>query len=139
MGFKTPISPLVRTICGVLGISGIAAFAFNAFREGGIEPGFVLFGSMFGGFLFLYAAFFGSLPWGVSDKRDSEKGLMTKPKWQMFWAAFVVFLLVATYFLSEKGVFEEYSLVVLGIVGVSFGVVGIAIYLFVRDRPDDLN
>lgn len=138
MGSKTPMSPFVRTICGVLGISGVAAIAFNAIRDGKIEPDFMLFGSMFGGFVLLYAAFFGSLPWGTSDEPDSDKGTMTKSKWQMFWAAFVVFLVIATHFLFKKGVFEEYSLVVLCFVGVQFVIVGIAIYFFIRDRPDDL-
>ena len=73
MESKTPMSPIVRTICGVLGISGVAAIAFNAFREGGIEPDFMLFGSLFGAFVFLYAAFFGSLPWGASDERDGDR------------------------------------------------------------------
>ncbi|MBT8083355.1 MAG: hypothetical protein KJO56_13095 [Gammaproteobacteria bacterium] len=138
MGSKTAISPLVRAICGVLGVCGVAALAFNAFREGGIEPGFGLFGGVFGGFVFLYAALFGSLPWGGSPERDGDKGKMSRSKWQMFWAAFVVFLVLATYYLSEKGVFELHSLVVLSIVGVSFGIVGIALYFFIRDRPDHL-
>lgn len=123
----------------MLGFAGVAAIAFNAYSEGSIEFDFRLFSSLLGGFLFLYVAFFGALPWGTPGGRDGDKKEMSKPKWQMFWAAVVVFLIVATSFLSSKGVFEEANFVVLGIVGLSFALVGVALYFFIKDRPEDLG
>jgi cell division protein FtsW (lipid II flippase) len=123
----------------VLGFAGVAAIAFNAYSEGSIEPDFMLFSSSLGGFLFLYVAFFGALPWGAPSDRDGGKEEMSKTKWQMFWAAVVVFLVIVTSFLSSKGVFEEADLVVLVIVGLLFALVGVALYLFIRDRPEDLG
>ncbi len=133
------MSPIVRIICGVLGFGGISAIAFNAYVEGGLQFDLALSGSLLGGFLFLYAAFFGSLPWGTPGTRDGDKGKMSKTKWQLFWAMVIVFLVMATSFLSEKGIFEEASLVVLGIVGFLFALVGVAVYFYVRDRPDDFG
>ncbi len=123
----------------MLGFTGVAAIAINAYLEGGLELDFMLFSSTLGAFFFLYVAFFGALPWGMSGDRDSEKGKMSRTKWQVFGSAFVVFLLMATSFLSKKGVFEEANLVILGMVGILFALVGLALYFFVKDRPDDLR
>jgi peptidoglycan/LPS O-acetylase OafA/YrhL len=139
MGSKRKISPFVRAISGLLGVASFAAVAYNASKAGGIEPDSGFFVSMLGGVIFLYAAFFGSIPWDVSSTSDGDKAKMTKGKWQMFWGAFVVFLVVMTSSLSEKGVFAEADLVVLGIVGFIFCIVGVALYLFVKGRSDDLG
>lgn len=139
MGSKLTISPFVRVISGLLGVASFAAIAYNGSNAGGIEPGSAFFVSMLGGVIFLYAAFFGSIPWDVPSSNDGDKATMTKGKWQMFWGAFVVFLVMTMSFLSEKGVFAEADLVVLGIVGFLFCIVGVAIYLYVKGRSDDLG
>ena len=64
---------------------------------------------------------------------------MSNNKWQMFWAAVVVFLVIATLVISEKGVFDETNLVVLVIVGFMFALVGVALYVYVKDLPEDLG
>lgn len=133
------MSPIVRIICGVLGIGGVASIAFNVHAEGSAELNFMLLGSLLGGFLFLYAAFFGSLPGIAASARSGDKGKMSKVKWQIFWAALLVFLIMFTSFLSEKGVFEGADKVVLCIVGLLFALVGLATYFYVRDRPEDLD
>ena len=138
-GSKIQESPTVRVICGILGFAGVAAIAFNAYSEGSIEFDFTLFSSLLGGFLFLYAAFFGALPWGRSSGRGGDKERMSNNKWQMFWDAVVVFLVIATLVISEKGVFEETNLVVLVIVGFMFALVGVALYVYVKDLPEDLG
>lgn len=138
-GSKIQASSTVRVICGVLGFAGVAAIGFNAFSEGIIEFDFMLFGSLLGGFLFLHVAFFGALPWGTSSGRGGDKGKMSKTKWQIFWGAFVIFLVMATSLLSKKGVFEKANLVVLGMVGFMFALVGVALYVYVKDRPEDLG
>ena len=123
----------------MLGFAGVAAIAFNAYADGGVKFDFILFSSLAGGFLFLYVAFFGALPWGMSSGRGGDKGRMSKTKWRSFWAAVVVFLVIATSFLFSKGVFEDADLVVLGIVGFLFAAAGVALYFYVRDRPDDFG
>jgi len=138
-GSNTQMSPIIRAISGVLGFGGVAAIAFNAYSKGDFEADFLFFSSLLGGFAFLYIAFFGVLPWGASDNREVEKGAMSKSKWQLFWIAIVVFLAVATAFLAEKGVFQEASIVVLAIVGISFAVIGVALYFYIRDRAEDIN
>lgn len=46
---------------------------------------------------------------------------------------------MATSLLSKKGVFEKVNLVVLGIVGFMFALVGVALYVYAKDRPEDLG
>lgn len=133
------MSPTIRAICGVLGFSGVAAIAFNAFTEGGLEADFMFFSSLLGGFVFLYAAFFGALPRGESGGREGEEGGMSKSKWQLFWIAFLVFLIVAMAFLAEKGVFEGADVVVLALVGIMFALVGVALYFYIKNRAEDTN
>ena len=64
------ISTVFRGVSGVIGILGFAAIAFNASREGSLEPDFVLFTSFFAGFVFLYVAFFGKYPWDRAETDD---------------------------------------------------------------------
>lgn len=61
----------IRLICGALGILGFAAIGFNAVRAGGIEIDFMLFASMFAGFIFVYVAMFGRNP---LDRKEQEDG-----------------------------------------------------------------
>lgn len=139
MGSKQKISPIIRAVSGLLGIASLAAIVFDASKAGGIEldSGFLV--SMLGGAIFLYAAIIGSIPWDVPSTNDGEKATMTKTKWHLFWGAFVVFLVVMMSFLSEKGIFAEADLVVLGIVGLLLCMVGIALYFYVKGRSDDLG
>ena len=118
-------------------VGGVAAIAFNAIEKGGLEADFTFFGSLLGGSLFLYAALFGTLPWG--DPGQVEKGEMSKSKWQMYWIAMVAFLTVATAFLARKGVLQEADVVVLALVGLMFGAVGIALYFYIKNRAEDIN
>ncbi len=131
------MSPITRAVCGFLGFGGVAAIAFNAIAKGGVEVDFTFISSLLGGFVFIYAALFGTLPWGGSD--DVEEGEMSKSKWQMFWVALIVFLTVATAFLAKKGVFQYADVVVLALVGMMFAVVGIALYFYIKNRTEDIN
>jgi hypothetical protein len=67
------ISPVVRAISGVIGILGVAAIAFNALQDGGLQPDFMLFASFFAGFVFLYVSFFGKYPWDNSKADDTDE------------------------------------------------------------------
>ena len=64
---------------------------------------------------------------------------MSPYKWQLFWVSTIAFLAVATAFLAKKGVFDDASPVVLVMVGVLFGLVAVALYFYVKDRPEDIN
>lgn len=70
MGEQEKMSPLVQLASGVIGILGFVAIAFNAANDGGLHFGVITFATFFAGFIFLFAAFFGSYPW---DKRKKEK------------------------------------------------------------------
>ena len=70
---KKRYSPLVRTICGVLGGLGFVAIAFNAVQEDGIRISFSLMASTFAGFIFLYVAFFGVSPLDFSTPKDHDE------------------------------------------------------------------
>ncbi len=72
MSEQQKMSPLVRMTSGVIGILGFAAIAFNAANEGGLQPGLLTFASLFAGFIFLFAAFFGKYPWDRSRKQDPD-------------------------------------------------------------------
>jgi nicotinamide riboside transporter PnuC len=133
------MSPITRAICGVLGVGGVAAIAFNAIAKGGFEFDSAFFTSLIGGFIFLYAAFFGTFPWGGLDHAEGEEREMSKSKWQKFWIVFVTFLIVATGFLAKKGVFQNADIVVLALVFMMFVIVGIALYFFIRSRTEDVN
>lgn len=60
----------IRLVCGVLGLLGFVAIGFNAVQAGRIEISFMLFASMFAGFIFLYVAMFGTNP--LDRKREME-------------------------------------------------------------------
>mgnify|MGYP001820397197 len=62
---------------------------------------------------------------------------MTKRKWLEFWSAIIIFLLMTTYYLFRKGAFNNADLVVLGIVGFIFCVVGVAVYFYIKERTED--
>ena len=64
---------------------------------------------------------------------------MSKSKWQMYWIAIVVFLVMTTTFLARKGVFREADIVVLALVGLMFAVVGVALYFYIKNRAEDFN
>ncbi len=130
-------SPVVRAICGVLGLAGAAAIAGNAFDQGRVEPDFMFFSSLLGAFFFLYVAFYGELPVGEAGAPTNEEAAMSEGQWRVFWAAFLVSAGTMTYFLYRKGVFETGSLVVLLIVGACLAIVGVAIYFYVKGRTDD--
>lgn len=131
------MSRVIRTVCGVLGFGGVAAAAFNAMSEGGLQADFTTTSTLLGGFIFLYAAFFGTLPWGGTDEVVQGPNEMTRSKWQMFWIAFVAFLTVATAYLVEKGIFREADIVVLALVFLLFACVGIALYFYIKSRSED--
>ena len=67
------ISLVTRIVCGVIGILGFAAIAFNASIDGGLKPGVMLFASFFAGFIFLYVSFFGKYPWDRPKADESEE------------------------------------------------------------------
>jgi hypothetical protein len=60
----------IRLVCGILGLLGFGAIGFNAVQAGKLEISFMLFASMFAGFVFLYVAFFGVNP---LDKKGREE------------------------------------------------------------------
>lgn len=68
---KFPAS--IRIACGVLGIPGIAAIAFQAVRDGAIEPNLLLFSKLFAGFVFLWVAFFAAAPFDIALRHDDDK------------------------------------------------------------------
>ena len=72
MKTKKKYSPAIRTLCGILGLLGIAAMAFNAVQEGAFEPGLMLFASLFAGFIFLFVAIFGTSPLDFGGANDSD-------------------------------------------------------------------
>ena len=133
------MSRVIRIVCGLLGFGGVAAAAFNAISKGGVQADFTTTSTLIGSFIFLYAAFFGTIPWGGPDEVEQGPNEMTKSKWQVFWIAFVAFLVVATAFLAEKGVFLEADIVVLALVLLLFALVGIALYFYIRSRPEDIG
>jgi hypothetical protein len=51
----------------VIGILGVAAIPINALRDGLLQPDFLLFASLFAGFVFLFVAFFGKYPWDRAE------------------------------------------------------------------------
>jgi hypothetical protein len=57
----------------VIGILGVAAIAFNASQDGGLQLDFVLFASFFAGSIFLYVSFFGKYPWDNSKADDIDE------------------------------------------------------------------
>lgn len=62
---------------------------------------------------------------------------MTNKKWLEFWSAIIIFLLMTTHYLFRKGVFNDADLVVLGIIGFLFCAVGVALYVYIKERTED--
>ncbi len=62
---------------------------------------------------------------------------MSCGKWRNFRIAFVVFALVASLVIYEKGGFDSLGLVGLGILILAFAAVGCFLYYFVKDSPED--
>ena len=129
------MSPITRIVCGVLGLGGAVAIFSGAYTNNGFDVDFALISGMVALFVFLYAAIFGVLPWGLIEDRDNGESRMSQTKWRMFWGASIAFLLTATAYLAAQGVFENADLVVLVIVGILFAIVGVAMYLYIRDHP----
>jgi hypothetical protein len=61
-------SKLIRIVCGILGLLGLGAIAFNYFHTGEFSFSFLLFAQLFAIFLFIYVAI-----WGVSPIEDRLK------------------------------------------------------------------
>ena len=62
---------------------------------------------------------------------------MSSEKWRYFRIAFVVFALVASLVIYDKGDFASLGLVGLGILLLAFAAVGCFLYYFVKDSPED--
>ena len=73
MNEQEKISPLVRATSGVIGILGLAAIAFNAVNDGGLELNIGTFASFFALFIFLFVASFGKYPWDRSKTEESDQ------------------------------------------------------------------
>ena len=72
MSKQEKISPWLRFVSGIISILGFIAMAFSAAQKGGFQLNFMLFASIFAGFIFLYVAFFGKYPWDVSKADDAD-------------------------------------------------------------------
>jgi hypothetical protein len=70
MNEQKRISPFIRIVSGVICVLGFAAIAFNFSQNGGLNPSILLFASFFAGFVFLYAALFGTYPWDRTKRDD---------------------------------------------------------------------
>lgn len=70
MSDQKRLSPFIRVASGIIGILGFVAIAFNALGEGGLEPDFLLFASLFAGFIFLFVALFGKYPWDRAERDE---------------------------------------------------------------------
>ena len=62
---------------------------------------------------------------------------MNSEKWRNFRIAFVVFALVASLSIYVQGGFDSLGLVGLGILLLAFAAVGLLLYYFVKDGPED--
>ena len=62
---------------------------------------------------------------------------MSSEKWRYFRIALVVFALVASLVIYDKGGFASLGLVGLGILLLTFAAVGFFLYYFVKDSPED--
>jgi hypothetical protein len=70
MNEQKRISPFIRIVSGVIGVVGFAAVASDVSQNGGLNPNILLFASFFAGFVFLYAALFGTYPWGRTKREE---------------------------------------------------------------------
>ncbi len=62
---------------------------------------------------------------------------MSLEKWRSFRIAFVVSVLVASLVIYDQGGFGSMGLVGLGILLLAFAAIGLLLYYFVKDRPED--
>jgi len=62
---------------------------------------------------------------------------MSPEKWRSFRIAFVVSVLVASLVIYDQGGFGSMGLVGLGILLLAFAAIGLLLYYFVKDRPED--
>jgi len=62
---------------------------------------------------------------------------MSPEKWRSFRIAFVVSVLVASLVIYDQGGFGSMGLVGLGILLLAFTAIGLLLYYFVKDRPED--
>jgi hypothetical protein len=62
---------------------------------------------------------------------------MNPEKWRYFRVAFVAFALVASVAIYEHGGFSSMGLGGLAILLLAFAAVALAVYLFVKDEPED--
>ena len=65
-------SPLIRTVCGILGLLGVTAIAFNAVQDGRLQVDLIFIASLLAGFIFLYVATFGTNPLDLRKPGDDE-------------------------------------------------------------------
>lgn len=73
MGANKKYSLAIRLVCGVIGLLGFSAIGFNAVQAGQLEISFMLFASMFAGFVFLYVAFFGVNPLDQKGRKEDRR------------------------------------------------------------------
>ena len=62
---------------------------------------------------------------------------MSPEKWHYFRTAFVVSVLVATLVIYDQGGFRSMGFVGLGILILAFAAVGLFLYFYVKDNPED--
>ena len=62
---------------------------------------------------------------------------MSPEKWRSLRIAFVVSVLVASLVIYDQGGFGSMGLVGLGILLLAFAAIGLLLYYFVKDRPED--
>jgi hypothetical protein len=62
---------------------------------------------------------------------------MNRKKWRSFRVAFVIFAIVASVEIYRQGGFASMGLGGLVILLLAFAAVALAIYLFVKDEPED--
>lgn len=62
---------------------------------------------------------------------------MSPEKWRYFRFAFVVSVLVASLVIYDQGGFGSMGLVGLGILILAFAAIGLLLYFFVKDEPED--
>lgn len=65
-------SPLIRTVCGKLGLLGATAIGFNVVQDGRLQVDLIFIASLLAGFIFLYVAMFGTNPLDSRKPGDDE-------------------------------------------------------------------
>ena len=62
---------------------------------------------------------------------------MSPEKWRYFRIAFVVCVLVASLVIYDQGGYQSMGLVGLGILILAFAAVGLLLFFYVKDKPED--